>query len=131
VNNGTKILKLCFGSDCSFLPGLDSSVYEEQYQTIYKPLISSLYAQPELFFTLYLSGTLIDWMEQHHEEFFMILEEMVSRKQIEVLGGGYYSPLFPLIPPADRVGQTELLTTVLRKYFGKRPRGAWLTASAW
>ena len=51
--------------------------------------------------------------------------------QADILGGGYYDPLFPLIPPADRVGQIELLTTVLRRYFGKRPRGAWLNASAW
>lgn len=61
----------------------------------------------------------------------MIIEEMVSRKQIEILGGGYYSPFFPLLPPADRVGQIELLTTQIRKNFGKRPRGTWLEASAW
>lgn len=131
MSNGQKSLKLCFGTNCHFLPGLDSAAYEHQYQTIYKPLISALYTLPELPFTLYMSGMFIDWMEHHHPEFFMILEELVTRKQIDILGGGYYSPLFPLIPPADRVGQIELLTTVLRKYFGKRPRGAWLTASAW
>ncbi len=131
VNNGLKSIKLCFGINCSFLPGLESTEYENQYQNIFKPLISAIYTLPELPFTMYLSGTLIDWMERHHEEFFMILEEMITRKQIDILGGGYYAPLFPLIPPADRVGQIELLTTVLRKYFGKRPRGAWLTASAW
>jgi hypothetical protein len=131
VNNVVKSVKLCFGISCNLLPGLDSEAYETQYETIYKPLISTLYTLPELPFTIYISGTLIDWMEQHHTEFFMILEEMFSRKQIEILGGGYYSPLFPLIPAADRVGQLELLTTVLRKYFGKRPRGAWLTSSAW
>ncbi len=131
MNNGFPSLKLCFGTNCNFLPGLDFDAYENQYHTIYKPLISTLYTIPELPFTIYLSGILIDWMEHHHPEFFMILEEMVSRKQIDILGGGYYSPLFPLIPPADRVGQIELLTTVLRKYFGRRPRGAWLTASAW
>jgi len=131
VNNGSASIKLCFGIHISFLPGLDSTEYENQYQQIFKPLITALYTLPELPFTVYLSGTLIDWMERHHEEFFMILEEMVARKQIDILGGGYYTPLFPLIPPADRVGQIELLTTVLRKYFGKRPRGAWLTASAW
>jgi len=131
VNNGLASIKLCFGLHISFLPGLDSTEYENQYQQIFKPLITALYTLPELPFTVYLSGTLIDWMERHHEEFFMILEEMVARKQIDILGGGYYAPLFPLIPPADRVGQIEMLTTVLRKYFGKRPRGAWLTASAW
>jgi len=131
VNNALKSIKLCFGINCSFMPGLDSAEYENQYQHIFKPLISALYTLPELPFTVYLSGTLIDWMERQHEEFFMILDEMVARKQIDILGGGYYAPFFPLVPPVDRVGQIELLTTVLRKYFGKRPRGAWLTASAW
>lgn len=131
MNNGVKSIKLCFGANCSFLSGLDSDTYEHQYNTIYKPLISTLYTISELPFTLYLSGVLINWMEHHHPEFFMILEEMVARKQIDILGGGYYSPLFPLVPSADRVGQIELLTTVLRGYFGKRPRGAWLPSSAW
>ena len=124
-------MKVCFGTNCTLIPGHDSSEYEIQYQKFYKPLISSLYNMPDFLFTLSMSGTLIEWMERNHAEFFMILNEMVARKQIDILGGGYYSPFFPLIPPADRVGQIELLTTTLRKYFGKRPRGAWITASAW
>ena len=131
VSIGIQSLKLCFGTCCTLTPGLDSAEYELQYQNSYKPLISALYNLPGLPFTIYMSGTLIDWMEHNHAEFFMILEEMVSRKQIDILGGGFFSPLFPLLPPADRVGQIELLTTTLRKYFGKRPRGVWLPSSAW
>jgi 4-alpha-glucanotransferase len=128
---GTKSVKLCIGTACTLTPGLSQADYERRYQDTFKPLVSSLYNLPEVFFTLYLSGSLIDWLERYHPEFFMILEEMAGRKQIDILGGGYYAPLFPLIPPADRVAQIELLTTTLRKHFGKRPRGAWITASAW
>jgi hypothetical protein len=78
-----------------------------------------------------MSGSLVEWLERCHAEFFMILNEMIARKQIDILGGGYYAPLFPLVPPVDRVGQIELLTTALRKFFGKRPRGAWIPSSAW
>lgn len=131
VINGVMPLKLCFGTNCELTPGHEQSEYEAQYQNIYKPLISSLYTLPELPFTLHMSGSLVDWLEHYHAEFFMILNEMISRKQIDILGGGYYAPLFPLIPPVDRVGQLELLTTALRKFFGKRPRGAWIPSSAW
>lgn len=131
MDNGVRTVQVCFGTICTLTPGLDPDQYEVKYQRVYKPLISSLYNLHQLAFTLYLSGPLIEWMEHNHPEFFMILEEMLSRKQIDVLGGGYYDPLFPMIPPADRVGQIELLTTAIRKYFGKRPRGVWLTASAW
>lgn len=61
----------------------------------------------------------------------MLLEEMVLRKQVELLGGGFFSPIFPLIPAADRLGQVELLTTYIRRSFGKRPRGCWLPEYAW
>ncbi len=56
---------------------------------------------------------------------------MVSRKQIELLGGGYYDPVFTIIPGADRIGQIEYLTTYLRKRFGRRPRGSWITCGVW
>lgn len=122
-------ITLCLGAVCASNP--DSPLQEHQYQSIYKPLVSSLYNLPNLPFTFAFDGTFLEWTEAHHPEFFMILEEMVSRKQVEILGGGYYSPFFPLLPPADRVGQVELLTTQIRKNFGKRPRGAWLESSAW
>jgi hypothetical protein len=78
-----------------------------------------------------MCGPFTEWIERYHPEFLIILNEMMARKQIDIIGGGYYSPLFPLIPPSDRVGQIEMLTTMFRKVFGKRPRGAWLPASAW
>jgi alpha-amylase len=56
---------------------------------------------------------------------------MVSRKQIELLGGGFYDPVLSLIPRPDRLGQIESLTTYLRKRFGRRPRGTWITEHVW
>ena len=56
---------------------------------------------------------------------------MTARKQTELLGGGFYEPCFPLIPPQDRIGQIELMTTYLRKHFGKRPQGSWMPGLVW
>ncbi len=131
VITGATPLTICFGLHCPFPPVFDHFKCEDHYQKFYKPLLSALYALPKLPFTLSMTGTFIEWIERHHAEYFIIINEMIARKQIDVIGGGFYEPLFPLIPPVDRVGQIELLTTAIRKTFGKRPRGAWLPASAW
>jgi hypothetical protein len=61
----------------------------------------------------------------------MSIDDLVSRKQVELLGGGFYEPQFTLIPLQDKLGQVEMLTTYLRKRFGKKPQGCWLPALSW
>jgi hypothetical protein len=80
---------------------------------------------------LFYSGTVLAWLEENHPEFLLLLVEMYNRKQIEILGGGFYNPLFALIQPSDRVGQIEMLTTYIRRNFGKRPSGGWLYEFSW
>lgn len=111
--------------------GTEESVFEETYQTCYRPFLSVLYRFPDIFACLHYSGSLLRWLEGRHPEFLMLLEEMVLRKQIELLGGGFFAPIFPLLSNADRVGQIESLTTFIRKSFGRRPRGCWMPEYAW
>ncbi|MDR1747617.1 MAG: DUF1926 domain-containing protein [Spirochaetaceae bacterium] len=126
-----KPVNICIGlSGCLPQTGTQQEL-EALYQSVYKPMMSSLYSCPDIPFMLHLSGRLLEWFEKHHPELLMLLEEMTERKQLEMLGGGYYEPLFPLIPPADRVGQIEMMTTILRRLTGKRPRGCWLPGSGW
>jgi hypothetical protein len=70
-------------------------------------------------------------MERRHHELFMLFEDLLSRKQAELLGGGFYEPMMPLLPQPDKIGQIEMLTTYLRRQFGKRPQGCWIPAPAW
>ncbi len=104
---------------------------ETQYQNNLKNILSFFYSHPDCNFTIAISGRKADWLGRKHPEAIDIISELVSRKQIEIVGGGYYDPILPLLLPVDRVGQIEMLTTALRKLFGKKPRGAWLTSSAW
>ncbi len=111
--------------------GLDAGRFETIYQTCYRPFLSTLNRFPEICVSLHYSGSLLARLETRHQEFLMLLEKMVSRKQVELEGGGFHAPVFPLIPAQDRLGQVEQLTTFIRKHFGKRPRGAWLSNYAW
>lgn len=111
--------------------GLAESEFENIYQSCYRPFLSTLNRFPEIQAALYYSGSLLKRFEARHPEYIMLLEEMSARRQIELLGGGFYAPILPLIPNSDRLGQIELMTTYLRKNFGKRPRGCWLSEFAW
>ncbi|AEJ19428.1 alpha-amylase/4-alpha-glucanotransferase domain-containing protein [Gracilinema caldarium] len=111
--------------------GSSGEEFESYYTKRLKPLVTSLYKAPHFSILLHCSGVLLEWIEKHHPELFMLLEELINRKQIELLGGGYYEPVFPLLSVTDKIGQIELLTTYIRKHFGKRPRGCWLPGMFW
>jgi hypothetical protein len=111
--------------------GTSDDVFERTYHNKLKPFISTLYKYPKIQATLHYSGILLQRLERAHPEFFMLIRDMVSRKQIELLSGGFYEPMMPLIPLSDKIGQLELLTTYIRKQFGKRPQGCRLPALAW
>ena len=123
--------KLVFGTYNSLPVGSADYQFEEAYQKAYKPFLTELYNYPDISLILYYSGTLLEWFEAKHPEFLMLINDMVKRRQVELLGGGYHEPFFPLIPNTDRLGQIEALTTFIREKFGKRPRGVWIAESVW
>ena len=66
-----------------------------------------------------------------HHQFVQLLRELISKKQVELLGGGYYNPVLPLLFPVDRTGQIEQLTAKIRRTTGKKPHGMSLFRSVW
>jgi hypothetical protein len=126
-----KSIHLVFGTYNGQPVGSDRDRYEKNYQQALKPFLSVLNRFPKIPIVLFYSGILLEWIEKNHPEFIMLLTDMVKRKQVELLTGGYYEPVLPLIPNSDKLGQIEKLTTHLRMRFGRRPRGNWLTESVW
>ena len=127
----SKKLNLVLGV-CDHLPsGARESEYEALYDKKIKPLIQAMDKYPRINIVFHYSGVLLHWIERHHPEFFMLLEDLLSRRQAEFLGGGFYNPMLPLLPLTDKIGQIEMLTTYLRKRFGRRPQGCWLPGMAW
>ncbi|MGI5172081.1 DUF1926 domain-containing protein [Treponema sp. OMZ 840] len=125
------VVKICFVLSFSISGSELPENIEDLYQKKYKKILSFLYAHPDMCVSLFVPGLILEWIEKKHEEIISICSEMVNRRQIEVLGGGYYEPLFPLLLPADRSAQIEALITAIRKAAGKRPRGVFLTESVW
>jgi len=126
-----KKINLIIGSHAHVPSGAAESDFEYIYENKMRPFVSNLYRYSNIQAVLHYSGVLLYWVERNHPEFFMLIEDMVARKQAEILGGGFYEPCFPLIPLQDRIGQIELMTTYLRKHFGKRPLGCWIPGFVW
>jgi len=126
-----KSIRLIFGTYNSFPACGDGKLPEAIYQSALKPFLTVLNRFPAMLAVLHYSGCLLEWIERVHPEFIMLLADMVKRKQIELITGGFYEPVLTMIPHADRLGQIEHLTTFLRAHFGRRPRGAWLSQCDW
>jgi len=108
-----------------------NDVFENNFQTVFKPLIQFLYSHPSFSFSFAFSGRQIQFFKKRKNEFIAILRELVERNQVEIFGGGYYEPLLPLLYPVDRNGQIDLLSAEIRQTFGKRPRGIVFFEDCW
>jgi hypothetical protein len=124
-------LRIILGSHNHIPYGAGDGEGEHIYAARLKPFIQTLNQFPNIPAVLHYSGTLLTWLEANHPELIHILEGLIARKQVEILGGGFYEPMMPLLPYNDKVGQIELLTAYLRKKFGKRPQGCWIPQAAW
>jgi hypothetical protein len=124
-------LHIILGSHVHVPYGAPDGEFEQAYSLRLKPFISALYKFPRIQGTLHCSGVFLNWVDRIYPECTMSIDDLVSRKQVELLGGGFYEPQFTLIPLQDKIGQVEMLTTYLRKRFGKKPQGCWLPALSW
>jgi len=106
-------------------------VIEDAYQKSYAPFVRALDQHPGIHLSLHFSGILLEWLEKHHPEYFYELRELVGRGQIELVGGGYYEPILPMIPDADKIAQIRKMADYLGKHFGSAPRGAWIAERVW
>jgi hypothetical protein len=122
-------LLLCFHEHLG--AGAKDDEFEERYLSRIKPILTCLYETPEILAALHFSGTLLERLEGKKPESFLLIRDLLARKQLELLGGGYYEPLLPLLPPPDKIGQIEMLSTYLRQHFGKRPQGCLLPFMIW
>lgn len=106
-------------------------VFERCYRHAYLPFVQHLEKHPLLRAALHFSGPLLTWIQQHHPEYFELLRSLVKRKQVEMVGGGFYEPILAVIPAEDQREQIERLAAYLEEHFGARPSGAWLAERVW
>jgi alpha-amylase len=106
-------------------------VLESAYAKSYLPFISTLERHPSIRLGLHYSGSLLEWIERAHPEYFDRLRALVKRGQVEIVGGGFYEPILIAIPPEDRQEQITRFARYIEKHFEAPPTGAWLAERIW
>ncbi|TFG00015.1 MAG: DUF1925 domain-containing protein [Promethearchaeota archaeon] len=106
-------------------------VFEHCYKKAYKPLLENLYKFPKVLATLHFSGNLLEWFIDNKPSFINKLKEMIDRGQVELIGGGYYEPIYAIIPDRDRLAQLNKLSDLISQEFGLKVNGAWLSERVW
>ena len=101
------------------------------YKVSYLPFLETLARFPQVKVVLHYSGTLLEWLSDNRPDFFNLLGQLIDRGQVEIMGGGHYEPILPVVSHADRVGQLGYMNRYLKKKLGVGARGAWLTERIW
>ncbi len=106
-------------------------IFRQAYENCYSPFLSTLNAFPKIRFSLHNSGPLYDWIQGNAKEYLGMLKQMVKRGQVEIVSGGYYEPILPIISDDDKCGQIRLMNGFIEKVFGTKPQGSWTAERVW
>ena len=104
---------------------------ERAYRQAYEPLLGTLEGFPGIKASFHFSGNVLEWLEEKHPAYIGRLKAMASSGQIEIIGGAYSDPIMALIPERDRAEQIRMNRVLVERFFGVKPRGAWLAERVW
>jgi alpha-amylase len=106
-------------------------VFEQAYQDSYRPFLDVFEEYTGLPIGLHTSGPLMEWFQARHPEYVDRLAALVAAGRVEIVGGAFYEPILPMIPPRDRVGQITRYAEWLADRFGTPISGMWMPERVW
>lgn len=107
-------------------------VFQEAINRSYLPFLETVADFPRIKVSLHTSGPLLEFLDRIHPcAYADLVQTLVTRGQVEPIGGGFYEPILQLLPESDRIAQIRLMSDDLTRRFGQRPTGLWLTERAW
>ncbi|MBI6545247.1 MAG: DUF1926 domain-containing protein [Cyanobacteria bacterium NC_groundwater_1444_Ag_S-0.65um_54_12] len=106
-------------------------VIAKAYEKAYRPLLEVLGKHPGVKIALHYTGFLLEWLQDHHPEFFATLCHLVKIGQVEMVSGAYYEPILAIIPDDNKVEQISFLSREITRITGQEPEGMWLAERVW
>ena len=90
MNTSKKNVHLCFcvQLSISYLQQIDKN----DNASLYKAFFSGIQAEEKLPLTIFAAGSFLEWQKGKRQAYSILLNNMLSRKQIQLLSGGYYQP---------------------------------------
>ena len=106
-------------------------VFEAAYRDSYLPFLDVFEPYQELSLSLHTSGSLMEWLDANHPDYVDRLAALVAEGRVEIVGGAFFEPILPMIPPRDRVGQIVNYSRWLQNRLGATVRGMWIPERVW
>lgn len=106
-------------------------VFEEAFDKCYFPFLQMLKKYPRVKCNVHISGSLYDWIDENRKEFITTLKTLAKSGQIEIVSGGYYEPILPLISDEDKLYQIKRMNEYIKEKFGQTPKGIWCAERIW
>ncbi len=106
-------------------------VFDSAYRDAYRPLMDALAEWPRIRFAQHYTGILLDWFGDHHPDFLEMIGEAVHERRVELISGGYFEPILPMLAERDRLDQIRRLNARIEARFHVRPTGMWLAERVW
>ncbi len=125
ADNRTSRLLFAFGVHDHQPVGNFADVIARAHARAYEPFLKTVSRWPNVHFSLHISGSLLEWLEEAAAPTLELVREMVARRQCELLGGTYYEALAPVAPRRDVVASITAFREKLATVFGVAPEGMW------
>ncbi len=106
-------------------------VFHDAYRRCYLPFVEVLEKYPSVKWNLHITGPLYDWISTYQSQFIEKIKKMVKQGQIEIMSGGYYEPILPIISDEDKLSQINLMNEFIKKTFRQHPYGIWIAERVW
>ncbi|MEK7270960.1 MAG: alpha-amylase/4-alpha-glucanotransferase domain-containing protein [Planctomycetota bacterium] len=107
------------------------AVIEQATRDAYDPFLDFLLAHPWFRMTLHYSGCLLEWLEAKRPDVVGKISRLVERRQVELMGGGFYEPILAMWSDRDKIEQVRSFREHLEKRFRTRVRTAWIAERIW
>ncbi len=108
-----------------------SSLFEKTLSLVYEPLFSYLFSKPGNKVFLYQSSQMIKHIRRERKDYTQLMRMLSKRGDLEPLSGSWSESVLSLLPPKDRGGQIEKLTSEVKHEYGVLPRSAFFYGELW
>ncbi len=127
----SEAVRFLFGVHNHQPSGNFESVILDAARDAYQPFLEAARDAPGVALTVHCSGGLLAFLRERARPIFDLLGRLAAEGRVELLTGGFYEPILPMLRDPDKIGQIQALSEFLRSNFGVRPRGMWLAERVW
>jgi hypothetical protein len=112
-------------------PSVETEDYRRYVESFAREVLYLLNNTPCNKISLWLCGRALLGLSKINAKILSEIKAKTIQEQIEWLGGGFYDPLFPLLPVTAQKLQIKEHQDLLYKTLGVSSRGVWLSSFVW